>query len=304
MHLTTHLRLFIIAVVVTLGADFNALAQQITQAPQFPSSKPTKEDCNKLQEVARQQGNPPGAFDEILKAMGCVPYAKGAPSTSVPSQAPSSSPSAPQRVAVPTPKTQEELTCLSFQHFSNGGNPLIWLSSGPIINARELPNDCPVTTAQQPLIEGLVRFGEGQFAQSITAFQAAVAQASEPLEKVRALSELAKSQIAAGRDDEARETAAQALKLSQSSSSARAVPVPVPGIFASAEERTRYGWAQAAVHRATYTRSALRAELLIIQGLTLQHSNDLTGAIAHFQEADAVMRKITNYELASVVSHK
>ncbi len=249
----------LIAIVALLASAAGSHAQQ-PRFPGMPDGVPPiilpggiggKIDCKMLIEMMGKAGMPP-QMQAMLAMMGCPPNA-AAPPSSTPT------PRAPE----PSARTLGDHACEMFLH--DTAQPLIWLGPMPVMGARELPERCPISPAQRPLIAGLVQFGEGRLEQSIASMQAAVAQAPDQPSRLRALAELAKSQIAAARGNEARETAERALKTLQAADTR-----------ATDDERR--------------SRATMRGELLIVLGLALQQTNDLPGAIARFQEADAVMR--------------
>lgn len=293
MPVASFVRRCVIAAV--LGGGANAVAQPVPPLPQIPGfpggqlpgipNLPNMGgaiDCKMLQEMLRQPGMPP-QLAAMLGVMGCSPDAAAPKTNPVLPASPAPRVQAPEAKEA---KTLGDHACAMFQPGAYSG-PLMWLGPMTVLGARELPESCPLTPPQRSLIEGLVRFGEGRFEQSITAFQAAASQARDEPAHLRALTELSKSQLAAGLSNEARETAERALKISLTQNAAT---MAEPGVFTSVEERMRHAMAQGAAADAARNRSAMRAELLIVLGLVLQHGNDLGGAIARFQEADNVMR--------------
>lgn len=276
MHMATRLRG--IAVVAILGAGISAHAQQIPQLPpqfpQIPGGMPGmggKIDCKMLQEMLRQPGMPPQAA-AMLGMMGCP--ADGA-IVSPPAPA-----ATPQPATIPAAQARER--CKLFSDMSHP-LPQIWLGPMMVLSARDLEG-CRLAPLNQQLVDGLLYFGEGRLDQSAAALQAVASNTPDLALRLRALAELAKTQLAARRPTDARATIEQGLALTAATTTAR----PVPGIFAGVDERMRNTMEQTGREDAERDRAMMRAEQLILLGIALEQGNDLTGAIARYREANAL----------------
>lgn len=220
------------------------------QAPQFPGMGGIGGiggivDCKMLQEMMAKSGMPP-QMQQMLSMMGCAPGAAVTPRPAIPP-------------AATAPVTQHNARCDMYNDLSHP-MPQIWLGPMPVLNARDLEG-CRFAPLTQQWVDGLRYFGEGRLAQSEAAFQAVAAQTSDAALRLRALAELAKTQLAAKRTSEARATLELALPLTTGRS---------------------------AVNSDARDRAVLRAELLTLMGVALEQSNDLPGAIARYREANAL----------------
>ncbi len=251
---------------------------QFPQFPGMPGGQPTiilpgiggQVDCKMLLELMSQSGIPP-QMKAMLSAMGCAPGGAVTP--------PPSPPSAPQ-----PPAAQVRERCEMVTDFTRP-LPQIWLGPMQVISARDLEGS-RLAPLNQQLVDGLRFFGEGRLEQSAAAFQAVVQQTPDPALRLRALTELAKTQLAARRTADARTTIEQGLTLTAATSAAR----PAPGRFAGMDERMRQTMEQANREEAERDRAVMRAELLILMGIAFEQDNDLGGAIARYHEANALTR--------------
>jgi CHAT domain-containing protein/tetratricopeptide (TPR) repeat protein len=195
-------------------------------------------DCKMLLEMMNKPGMPP-QMQAMLSMLGCAPGGAAVP----------------KPTPAPQPAARNNIRCDMYSDMSYP-MPQLWLGPLPVLNAREVEG-CQLAPLNQQLMDGLRYFGEGRLQQSAAAFQAVAAQTPDPALRLRALAELAKTQLAARQTAEARATLEQALPLAATTGDAR-------------------------------NRAVLRAELLVLLGVAHQQGNDLAGAIARYREANAL----------------
>lgn len=251
-------RILIAVLTVACAAGVEAQIPQLPQFPGVPGGLPPGLDCNMILGMINKMGLPPEMQAMISRMCAADRSAAPNPGTPVPPAAPASSANV----------RCEMFTDLSYQM------PQLWLGPMPVINARDLETaDCRLAPANQQLVLGLRYFGDGRLPQAATAFREAAERAGEPALRLRALAELAKTHLAAGRAAEARPVIEQGLAQTAPGTATGAPPRTLPGREDIERERT-----------------VLRAEFMILLGIALEQGNDLAGAIARYREADALTR--------------